>query len=123
MSRFVDKAATVEIALRNGDVVQVRPRLTASEVAELNRRLVRLRFDVAAEKVVVDEGDWHLQRIAMLRAHLVDWDLKDDAGQGVPCTGANIELLDDESVAEIWGAISKLRASGEEEERKNGSGL
>lgn len=122
MSRFVDRAATVEITLRNGDKVQVREKLTGVEQAALTRNLVKLKFDAADSKMTMEEGDWHLQRIDIIKAHVVSWDFTDDAGQSVPYTPEAVDTLDTETVAELGEAIANMQRKQAEAIEKNGSG-
>lgn len=122
MSRFVDRTATVEITLANGDTVQVRQKLTGVEQATLGRTLVKLKFDAEAGQMSMEEGDWHLQRIGIVKAFVTGWDFKDETGAPVPYTAEAVDNLDAETVAELSKAIDDLQRHQAEVETKNGSG-
>ena len=121
MSRFVNRQATDKIDLANGDKVEVRQRLTASEEAELTRCLMRLRFDSKSGQVDIQEGDWHLQRIAIVKAYLVGWTFTDDEGNPVAFEPAIIDDLDGATVTEIAQGIDKLQAEHTAANAKNAS--
>ncbi len=109
MSRFVNRQATDEIVLTNGDTLQVRQRLTAAEDAELTRNLVQLKFDAKTGEAEVVTGDWHLMRQATVRAYVVTWDFKDDEGNLVAYATKLVDTLDSETVDEIAKAIDGLQ--------------
>lgn len=119
MSRFVNRQATDEITLSNGDRVQVRQRLAAAEDAELTRCLMRLKVDASTGKVDVQEGDWHLQRLVVIKAYVVGWDFKDDEGKPVPFDPTLIDDLDGDTIDEIARAIdAQQKARKEASEKK-----
>jgi len=104
MSRFV-RPETRTLTLANGDHLIVRARLTAGEQRAHFARVYRMI-----------DGEFlpdPLQRgVAMVVAYLLDWNLKDDAGQAVPIRDLStdalqrvIDALDPESFAEIATAI------------------
>lgn len=121
VSRFVDMAATVEIPLANGDKVWVRERLTAVEQARLTKSLIKVRFDPVEGKIQMDEGDWHLQQVAVVKAYLTGWDFTNGVGDDVPFSTEAIECLDTETVHEIAFAVDLLqKAQAEAREKKGG---
>lgn len=120
MSRFVDRAKTDVITMSNGDKVEVRQRLSAAERAELNRNIVHMEYSIKSGEMRVTEGEWYRQKIEVLRAFIVDWDFKDDAGQTIPYKAALVEDLDEETVDEIADAIDKFQANRRDMAEKKG---
>ena len=108
MSRFVNKAATVEIPLANGDKIWVRERLTATEEAELTRSLIRVRFDPGENQVRMEEGDWHLQRVAVVRAYVTGWNFRDGDAE-MPFSLGAIEPLVTATGNESAEAVEELQ--------------
>ena len=121
MSRFVNRQATDKITLANGDKVEVRQRLIAAEESELTRCLMRLRFDSKSGQVDIQEGDWHLQRIAIVKAYLVGWTFTDDEGNPVTFEPGIIDDLDGATITEIAQSIDKLQADRTAVNAKNAS--
>jgi hypothetical protein len=105
MSRFV-RPDTRTLTLANGDQLIVRARLTAGEQRAHFARIYR----------VLDDGQLLPDRlrlgVGVIVAYLLDWNLKDDAGQAVPIRDLStddlqhvIDALDPESFGEIRAAI------------------
>jgi len=105
MSRFV-RPETRTLTLANGDQLTVRARLTAGEQRAHFARIYR----------VLDDGQLLPDRlrlgVGVIVAYLLDWNLKDDAGQAVPIRDLStddpqhvIDALDPESFGEIRAAI------------------
>ena len=101
MSRFV-RPETRTLTLANGDQLTVRARLTAGEQRAHFARIYR----------VLDDGQLLPDRlrlgVGVIVAYLLDWNLKDDAGQAVPIRDLStddlqhvIDALDPESFGEI----------------------
>ena len=118
MSRFIDKAATDEITLANGDKVWVRQRLTAEEQAMLRGNLFKLAASMKSGDIEVTEVTWHLQTIRLCETYLTNWNFKDDLGQPVPFDINLIRDLDD--VSEMAMAIDALQKKRQEVSTKNG---
>lgn len=114
MSRFVDRAATDEVTLANGDRVWVRQRLTGEDQALLSRELVKMSLDAASGEVAVEEFTWYNQQVAVCRAYLVRWDFRDDEEQAVPFSPEAVNRLDDYTVAEIAQAVDRLQKTRRE---------
>ncbi len=119
-SRFVNKAASDEIVLANGDKVTVRQRLTAEEDALLVRNMMRLKFDASKGEAQVEEGDWHLQRLNICEAYCLGWNFTDDGGNSVLCTPETIRQLDSDTINEIATAIDVFQKQRRESHEKNG---
>lgn len=97
----MNRQATDELILAGGDKVKVRQRLTAAEEAELTRGLMRLRVDGATGTVDVQEGDWHLQRLAVVKAYILGWNFTDEDGTPVPFNLEKVDDLDGDTIEEI----------------------
>lgn len=86
MSRFV-RPDTRTLTLENGDQLIVRARLTAGEQRAATARLY----------TPVPNGGVRRNTIALLEgavvAYLLDWNLRDDAGQAVPIRDLSAEDL------------------------------
>lgn len=121
MSRFVDKTRRVVLTLENGDIVTVRERLTTAELTALKDRLFALKFDLKEGTITprLEDVKWQTQQIELVRAYVVDWSFKDDAGEVVPCTPEAIDLLDQDTVVEIAVQIDALRKARAEQREGN----
>lgn len=110
MSRFVDRNASDEIVLANGDRVTVRQKLTAPEQTELSRQLFPMRLDQRTNQVHIEPEDYRIQKLRLVKAYLVDWSFADDAGTPVPFAAARIDELDQDTIDEIAEGIDRLIA-------------
>lgn len=89
MSRFIsDKTKRVELA--GGDWVEIKASLPYTTFIEV--------FGNADQK---DQAKNLNLSMPLLRAALVAWSFKDDAGVEVPCTFENIEKLDTQTILEL----------------------
>lgn len=109
MSRFVDQGATAVITLTDGDTVQVRQRLTASEEAVLQQKLITIHADMSLGDIKVEKIAWHLQRLHICQAYVTGWNFTDDRGQPVPFDPALVETLDADTVNEIATAVEDIQ--------------
>jgi hypothetical protein len=124
MSRFV-RPTTRTLTLANGDQLIVRERLTAGEQRAHLARLYRTDADGLLQR------DPLMLRLAIVLAYLLDWNLRDDAGQAVPIRDLSagdlqqvIDSLETESFQEIYDAINThdLAMGAEREQQKKTDG-
>lgn len=122
MSRFVNMTAVDVVTLSNGDQVKVRQALSAEESAMLNKNLVHMEYQVDNDdkgqrtgEMIFKGGEWYLQKIAICRAYLVDWDFKDDGGEPVSYDPALVSQLTEETVNEIAEGIDSLQNARREQ--------
>ena len=111
MSRFV-RPDTRTLTLGNGDQLTVRARLTAGEQRASYARLYRPGVDGRLQMDPLQLG------VGVILAYLLDWNLKDDAGQAVPIRDLApddlqrvVDALDPDSFAEIRTAIETHEAA------------
>lgn len=111
MSRFV-RPETRTLTLANGDQLTVRARLTAGEQRASYARLYRPGADGRLQMDPLQLG------VGVILAYLLDWNLKDDAGQAVPIRDLGtddlqrvIDALDPDSFTEIRTAIEAHEAA------------
>jgi len=111
MSRFV-RPDTRTLTLGNGDQLTVRARLTAGEQRASYARLYRPGVDGRLQMDPLQLG------VGVILAYLLDWNLKDDAGQAVPIRDLApddlqrvVDALDPDSFAEIRMAIETHEAA------------
>jgi len=125
MSRFV-RPNTRTLTLGNGDQLIVRERLTAGEQ---RAQYARMYQHDAQGRLVMDPL---MLGIGVVLAYLLDWNLRDDAGQLVPIRDLSatdlhqvMNALDPESFAEIREAIeaheAAMIAAREEEKKTDGA--
>lgn len=120
MSKIVDRSAVDEIILSDGDRVQVRSRLTASEQAALAGRMIRYETDTASGQVKQSGIDPFAIKLAIVRAYLVGWDFKDDEGQPIVFAVDLLDSLDPLVSEEIALGIDKLQTARQQEWSKKG---
>jgi hypothetical protein len=120
MSRFV-RPETRTLTLANGDQLIVRARLTAGEQ---RARLARMYPNQEFDRLRVPA--------AYILAYLLDWNLRDDAGQSVVIRDLVaddlqqvIDSLDPDSFTEIFKAIEAhedaMKAEREAEKKTDGA--
>lgn len=107
-TRFVDKKATREVEMANGDHITLRQSLTGAERAELGGRLLDTEFDPATGVSRVRGLHLHRARIEVAHAYLVGWDFCDDEGQAVPVSRDAIESLDEDTIQEVCAHVDRL---------------
>ncbi len=118
MSRFVDKTATDEIILKNGDRVQVRRGLTAAELGALYEAAAQMEYDTVTQQAKMTGVRWGSGRSRTLKAYIVDWNFQDDDGKPVPYKPELVDELDEATVDELNEALGKLMEARDAERTK-----
>ena len=118
MSRFVDKAATDVITLRNGDKVHVRQALSDLEEKQLFGKFIRFELDMATNTVKQVPGDILLYQHEMVKAYVTAWDFKDNEGNEIPYKPSLVDDLDPATITELAEAIDKQRSVRREDSEK-----
>lgn len=115
MSRFV-RPESEKLELSNGDWLLVKRRLTAGEERKgFAKTVKRMTAGGAGGREI--ELDWEAVSAAKCVTYLLDWSLRDDAGDIVPIRDqseavveAALNALDGPSFREIYAAITAHEA-------------
>ncbi len=118
MGRFVDRAATDVIALRNGDKVHVRQMLTDLEEKGLFGKFIRFELDMATNTVKQVPGDILLYQHELVKAYVTAWDFKDNEGNEISYKPSLVDDLDPATITELAEAIDKQRSVRREDSEK-----
>ena len=130
MSRFV-RPESEKLELTGGDWLLVKRRLTAGEERKAFAKTVK-RMTAGGERGREFELDWEAVGVSKVVTYLLDWSLRDDAGDVVPIrdqSAAVVEAallaLDGASFREIHAAITaheEREAALLEDEKKTRDG-
>lgn len=120
MSHFV-KPTVKRLVLPDGEFIEVKSELCVGDQKRLEAAGMKRvqRKQPNGEYLTELEIDWETFSLARAEVWIVDWSLRDEAGQPVPVTYSALKSLTPETFDAIETAISAhVDATAEEKKRK-----